>query len=123
MSLWLNFSSGVTMKKKSLDLNIDFNKIKEYEEYKKIWEKVGKIEIKMVEKNEQCKHNLGDIFILENPYSRPENLCNALLHVLNLYTWRVAFGFPSWNGDNRRIFKLHCPDPKGTVWEMRKIEE
>lgn len=110
-------------KSKSLDLNIDYNKIKKHEEYKKIWEKVGKIEIKMVEKNEQCKHNLGDIFILENPYSRPENLCNALLHVLNLYTWRVTFGFPSWNDENRRIFKLHCPDPKGTVWEMKKIED
>lgn len=110
-------------KNKSLDLNIDFKKIKKYEEYKKIWEKVGKIEIKMVEKNEQCKHNLGDTFILDNPYSRPENLCNALLHVLNLYTWRVTFGFPSWNGENRRIFKLHCPDPKGTVWEMKKIED
>jgi hypothetical protein len=48
-------------------------------------------------------------------------VCEALLHVLNLYTWRVALGFPSWNSENRKIHKLHCPDPKGTVWEMKKI--
>jgi hypothetical protein len=44
-----------------------------------------------------------------------------LLHVLDLYVWRAALGFPSWNRENRKVFKLHCPDAKGTVWEMRKI--
>ncbi|HOT46807.1 MAG TPA: hypothetical protein PLM53_18140 [Spirochaetota bacterium] len=43
------------------------------------------------------------------------------MHALKLYTWRVTLGFPSWNSENRKIYKLHCPDPKGTVWEMKKI--
>ncbi len=106
-----------------LDLNLDFSRIRSHEEYQRVWKQIGKIEIKMVEKHEDCRHALGDIFVFENPYKRPPGVCEALLHVLDLYTWRVALGFPSWNGENRRIFKLHCPDPKGTVWEMRKIEE
>ena len=105
----------------TLDLNLDYSKIKTYEEYREIWEKVGKIEVKMVEKNEQCKHNIGDIFIFDSPYSRPEKICNALLHVLNLYLWRVTLGFPSWNSEDKKVYKLHCPDPKGTVWEMKKL--
>ena len=108
-------------KEETINFGIDISKIKNHSDYKKLWSKIGKIEIKMVKKNEECKHNLGDTFIYENPYKKPKNACAALLHVLDLYTWRVALGFPSWNSTNRKVFKIHCPDPKGTVWEMRKI--
>jgi uncharacterized repeat protein (TIGR04076 family) len=107
--------------KDTIDLNMDISAIKNHADYRKQWEKIGRIEVKMIEKNEECKHNLGDTFTFENPYTRPEGMCGALLHVLDLYTWRVALGFPSWNSENRKVFKLHCPDPKGTVWEMKKI--
>ncbi len=106
-----------------LDLNIDSDSIKNHEEYRKLWERIGKIEIKMVEKYEECRHNLGDTFIYDNPYNKPGGVCNALLHVLDLYTWRVALGFPSWNPEDRKIHKIHCPDAKGTVWEIRRIED
>ena len=105
-----------------IDLQIDIEKIKNHEDYQKLWSKLGKIEIKCVEKNEECRHKIGDTFIFENPYKRPLGLCEALLHVLDLYLWRVALGFPSWNSENRKIFKIHCPDAKGTVWEMKKTE-
>ena len=110
-------------KQEKLDLNIDVSKIKNHEEYAKYWGKIGRIEIKCVEKKEQsCKHNVGDVHIYEGPYKKPPGVCNALLHVFELYTWRTALGFPSWNPENRKIFKIHCPDPIGTVWEMKKIE-
>ncbi|HBF37289.1 MAG TPA: hypothetical protein DDW50_08200 [Firmicutes bacterium] len=106
---------------RSIDLNIDMASIKNYQDYKALWQKIGKIEIKMVEKNEECQHNVGDTFIYESPYQKPPGVCSALLHVLDLYIWRVALGFPSWNEADFSVYKLHCPDPKGTVWEMRKI--
>jgi len=106
----------------TFDLNINTDGIKNHEEYIKIWKKLGKLEVKCIEKNEECRHNVGDTFIYETPYNKPKELCNALMHVLDLYTWRAAFGFPSWNSEERKVFKLHCPDPKGTVWEMRKID-
>jgi uncharacterized repeat protein (TIGR04076 family) len=104
-----------------IDLNLDMSRIDSHEEYIRIWQRLGKIEIVMVEKHEECRHALGDVFVYENPYQKPAGVCEALLHVLDLYTWRVALGFPSWNSENRRVFKLHCPDPKGTVWEVRKL--
>ncbi len=106
-----------------LDLNIDSDSIKNHEEYIKLWERIGKIEIKMVEKYEECRHNLGDTFIYQNPYKKPEGVCTALLHVLDLYTWRVALGFPSWNSEDRKVHRIHCPDAKGTVWEIKRIED
>ncbi|MEW6187371.1 MAG: hypothetical protein AB1585_16685 [Thermodesulfobacteriota bacterium] len=105
----------------NLDLDLDLSRIKNHQEYRQVWKRLGEIEIKMVEKHEECRHNLGDIFIYENPYRRPVDVCEALLHVLDFYVWRAALGFPSWNSENRKVFKLHCPDPKGTVWEMRKL--
>src|SRR4030042_5505451 len=117
-----NLSEGGTSMashKDTIDLNMDLSAIKNHSDYRKLWEKIGKIEVKMIEKNEECKHNLGDTFIFDDPYTRPAGICRALLHVLDLYTWRAALGFPSFNGENRKVFKLHCPDPKGTVWEMK----
>jgi len=89
-------------------------------EYKGRWEDLGPIEIKMVEKNERCHHELGDVFYYENPYRRPEGVCHALLHVLELYVWRVAMGFPSWESDDCTVHRIHCPAKNGTVWEVRK---
>ena len=104
-----------------IDLNIDVKKIKSNKDYLALWKKLGKIEIRMVKKNEECKHKLGDKFYYNNPYDKPRGVCNALLHVLDLYTWRVALGFPSWNDKNWEAHLIHCPDAKGTVWEIKKV--
>lgn len=90
------------------------------EEYRALWKKLGPIELKMVEKNEECKHKLGDTFHYDHPYARPAGVCTALLHVIDLYVWRIALGFPSWEEDDPTVHRLHCPDKKGTVWEVRK---
>ena len=91
------------------------------DERPKTWSELGPIEIRMVEKNEKCPHEVGDTFYYEHPYHPPEGVkCHALLHVLELYTWRVALGFPSWEDDDQKVYRIHCPAKKGTVWEMRK---
>ena len=92
-----------------------------YEEYKRLWGEMRPIQIEMIEKNEECRHSLGDKFIYNNPYEKPQGVCTALLHVLDLYIWRIALGFPSWEEDDSRVHKIHCPDKKGTVWAVRKL--
>ncbi len=93
------------------------------EEYNELWNHLGPIEIRMIEKCGKCKHELGDKFTYKHPYEKPAGVCNALLHVLDLYTWRVALGFPSWESDNRKVHRIHCPAKKGTVWEIEKLEK
>jgi len=110
------------MVRDTIDLNLDTSQIHNHQEYRELWKNIGKIEIRMVEKHEECPHNPGDTFVYLDPYKKPDGVCVALLHVLDLYTWRVALGFPSWNSEDRKVFRIHCPDPKGTVWEMKKIE-
>ena len=92
-------------------------------EYKKKWEEVSPIEIKLIEKHGKCRYKIGDKFYYKHPYSRPEKECHALLHVLDLYKWRVTLGFPSWESDNRKVYRIHCPSKKGTVWEMKRSED
>ena len=89
------------------------------EEYLREWEKLGPIVVRMTRKDGRCKHALGDTFCFKNPYDKPKDLCPALWHVLGLYTWRVALGFPSWEADDSDIYSVHCPSRTGTVWEMR----
>jgi uncharacterized repeat protein (TIGR04076 family) len=94
----------------------------DHETYHGYWDAMSRIEIRLVQKLGECKHNLGEAHYYENPYKRPEGACFALLHVLDLYTWRVALGFPSWNEQDPRVHRIHCPDHTGTIWEMRRVE-
>ncbi len=90
-----------------------------YEDYLAQWRDLSPIQVTMVEKAGKCSHELGDTFFYKDPYEKPPGLCNALMHVLDLYTWRVTLGFPSWEEDDARVYRIHCPSKKGTVWEMR----
>jgi uncharacterized repeat protein (TIGR04076 family) len=92
------------------------------EEYRKKWNGTGPIEIKMIKKHGKCKHQLGDTFHYKTPYERPNEVCFALLHILDLYTWRVVQGFPSWEKDDGTVYRIHCPSKLGTVWEMKKVK-
>jgi uncharacterized repeat protein (TIGR04076 family) len=103
-------------------LDIDLSQPIPQAKYHAYWDRMGRIEIRLAEKHGECRHNEGDVFYYENPYQRPEGVCFALLHVLDLYTWRVALGFPSWNETDPSVHRIHCPDHTGTVWEMRRVE-
>jgi hypothetical protein len=63
------------------------------DEYRHQWKETGPIKITMIEKHGKCKHGLGDSFQYTTPYERPNGVCFALLHVLDLYSWRVAQNF------------------------------
>ena len=103
-----------------VDLGINIEGMTD-EDYHELWEKMGMIQIKLVEKIGKCSHEVGDTYYYEDPYHKPAGVCAVLLHVLDLYTWRVALGFPSWDSD-RKAHMIHCPAKKGTVWEIRKVE-
>jgi uncharacterized repeat protein (TIGR04076 family) len=90
------------------------------EDYLEEWSRLSPIVVCMTQKDGKCCHELGDTFYFENPYKKPAGICNALLHVLDLYTWRVVLGFPSWERDDESVYRIHCPSKKGTVWDMKK---
>ena len=109
-------------KVKSLNLDIDFDEIKSHADYKDVWKRFHPVEVKMIEKNEECRHNLSDAFTYDNHYDKPAGICSALHHVLQLFIWRASIGFPSWEQD-RSIYRVHCPDKKGTVWEVKRTKQ
>jgi len=92
------------------------------EDYLKQWRKLGPIVATMTRKNGLCHHELGQSYYFRNPYEKPEGICMALWHVLEMYSWRVALGFPSWEPDDETLYRLHCPCETGTVWEMRQAD-
>lgn len=105
-----------------LGIDLDLNVPMSYDEYQKHWSKLYKVEIKLTDKVGECKHEQGDIYYYDNPYKRPEDVCFAFLHVLDLYVWRVVLGFPSWNEEDPSTYRVHCPDHTGTIWEMRRVD-
>lgn len=98
-------------------------KAKSTKEYKRLWTDSCALQLKCVKVMGTCKHKLHETHYYVNPYDKPKDVCNALLHVLDLYTWRAVTGFPSWESHNRKIYKVHCPSKKGTVWELQKVKK
>jgi GNAT superfamily N-acetyltransferase len=107
--------------RRQLSLGVDPAGIGDYAAYKDLWNRLPRIEARMVEKSEECRHELGETLVFDGPYDRPAGICHALSHVFELYLWRLSLGFPSWNGGDRSVYRLHCPDAKGTVWELRAL--
>jgi uncharacterized repeat protein (TIGR04076 family) len=105
-----------------LDFGIELSKPMTRDEYHAYWDRLARVEIRMIGKYGECHHNLGDVFYYETPYQRPEGVCTALLHVIDLYVWRAAMGFPSWYEEDPRVHRIHCPDHTGTVWAVRRVE-
>jgi uncharacterized repeat protein (TIGR04076 family) len=99
------------------NLNLNLNSPRTYDEYKRHWSNLYRLEIKLTDKIGECKHGQGDVFHYDNPYKRPEDVCFALLHVLDLYVWRVILGFPSWREKTRGVYRIHCPDHTGAIWD------
>lgn len=92
-------------------------------EYAALVQSYGPIEIKMIEKHSPCWHELGDTFEYAHPYRPPEKVCPPLLDALAPFVWRVALGFPSWEDDDPKVWRIHCPFRTGTVWEVRRVEK
>lgn len=107
---------------RDIRLGFDLSRPMADADYRQLWKDLGRIEIRLVEKIGECPHQIGDTYYYENPYQRPEKVCFALLHVLDLYTWRMSFGFPSWNERQPAVYRTHCPDHTGTISEMRREE-
>ncbi len=90
-------------------------------ERRQAWEATGPLELRMTEKHGKCSHAEGTVFRFANPYELPTELCCAMAIVARGYVWRAAMGFPSWEADDRSVYRLHCPSKTGTVWELRKV--
>ena len=106
-----------------LRLNVNPKEIHTYEEYTKVWDRIPPVEVTLIERKGGCKHEVGDSFIYKNHRDRPPEICASIHHVLELYLWRAALGFPScapWEPDDHSIYRVHCPAVNGSVWELKR---
>jgi GNAT superfamily N-acetyltransferase len=102
-----------------LRLLLDPKSIKSYADYKLIWAALPELQVECISATTDCKYKTGDIRLYRHPYEKPADFCEALCRVLDLYTWRAALGFPSWNEENPAEYLIHCPDSQGTVWRLK----
>jgi hypothetical protein len=103
-----------------LRLNIDLAKVTSPADYKGTWKRIAPVTATNIQKNQKCPHALGATFVYRDHYDKPEGICTALHHVLQLYIWRASVGFPSWEPDDRGVYRIHCPAKVGTIWELRR---
>jgi uncharacterized repeat protein (TIGR04076 family) len=82
-----------------------------------------KVRISCEEKLGKCQHNKGDTYIFEQPMAYIPDLCMGIQDSARPYVAQCAAGIPSWEGDNKEIYRIHCISKKGTVWRLERINE
>ncbi len=81
-----------------------------------------KVRITCVEKLGKCHHDVGDTFVVGHPMAYVDGLCFGAFDPARPYISHCAAGFPSWEGDDKSIYRIHCISKKGTVWKLERIE-
>ncbi len=82
-----------------------------------------KVKITCVEKNGKCEHNVGDSYVYDNPMAYIKGLCLGIQDPARPFVSHTASGVPSWEADDKSIYRIHCISKKGTVWEIKKEED
>ncbi|MBT3285678.1 hypothetical protein HN807_00085 [Candidatus Bathyarchaeota archaeon] len=85
------------------------------------WE--TKVQITCIEKNGVCEHEIGDSYTIEYVQDYVKGLCSGIQDPARQYAGYTALGVPSWESDDKTVFRIHCISKKGTVWELRKITD
>jgi len=63
---------------------------------------ISRVEIKMVEQYEKCKHCVGNAFYYDSPYDKPESVCTA--PGSKRYSLGSTQGYRVFNIDSRLNF-------------------
>ncbi len=82
-----------------------------------------KIRITCVEKLGVCEHDVGDTYVYEGPTSYIPELCSGIQDPARPYVGYCALGLPSWESDDKTIYRIHCISKKGTVWMIERPTE
>ncbi len=66
-------------------------------------------------------NKVGQVFIVD--HTTPEGMCTGAWDAISPYVMTLKYGgdFP-WEKE-KGFAEIHCPDPKGIVLELRRIEE
>ncbi|HVP37348.1 MAG TPA: hypothetical protein VMT04_10160 [Terriglobales bacterium] len=81
-----------------------------------------RVQVKLIRKIGKCPHEKGEVFVYVHPNCRPEGLCGAAAISLEPFVMRCSAKIPSSEKDNPKIYRIHCPSKKGTIWEIKRIK-
>ena len=79
------------------------------------------IRITCIEKTGKCKHEVGDTFVYKHALDYPVGLCSGIQEPARVNVLACQAGVPSWEADDRSIYRIHCMSKKGTVWRIERI--
>jgi len=67
------------------------------------------------------RHKVGDVFVVEE--TTPAGMCLGAWNAIAPYVMALRFGtnFP-WEPE-QGFARVHCPDPKGITFELRRVEK
>jgi len=82
-----------------------------------------KVRVTCEEKHGVCEHEVGDTFILDHVQDYAEGLCSGIQDPVRPYAAYCAIGMPSWESDDKGIWRIHCVSKKGTVWRIERVQD
>ena len=80
--------------------------------------------IKVTVKAGQCQgrfHKVGDVFIVEE--TTPNGMCLGAWNAIAIYVMVLHFGANLPWEKEEGVATIHCPDPAGITFELRRTEQ
>ena len=68
-------------------------------------------------------HATGAHVIAEHVQDYAEGLCSGIQDPARPYAAYCALGMPSWESDDKKVYRIHCVSKKGTIWRIERIPE
>jgi len=82
-----------------------------------------KVRITCESKHGVCEHNVGDTYVFEHIQDYVKGLCSGIQDPARPYAAYCALGQPSWESDDKSIYRIHCISKKGTIWKLEGIPD
>ena len=82
-----------------------------------------KVRVTCESKHGVCEHEVGDSYVIEQVQDYVKGLCSGIQDPARPYAAYCALGMPSWESDDKSIYRIHCISKLGTVWRLERIPE
>ena len=82
-----------------------------------------KVRITCESKHGVCEHEVGDSYVIEQVQDYVKGLCSGIQDPARPYAAYCALGMPSWESDDKSIYRIHRISKLGTVWRLERIPE
>ena len=107
--------------KRQLSLGVDYAGIADYKDYRDFWKRLPRVEARMVEQHEDCRHSLGEVIMFDRQLRGTHRHLPRPLPRLSARSVEALPRLSLMDEEDRSAYRLHCPDARARCGSSGQI--